>query len=97
MMARCSLSVKRPLRPLLPLGGSASSLRAALAGIERLFGEPGAGDARANLLECGVPRRRSIIGERREPAVIRRAETFDRNDIGGLEHPGAHLFRRLDA
>ena len=87
--------MQRPLRPLLPLGGSASSLRAALAGIERLFGEPGAGDARANLLECGVPRRRCIIGERREPAVIRRPEPFDRNEDRRIE-VATKIARQID-
>ena len=59
--------------------------------------ELGALDPRPDLRECGFARRGRVVGERREAAVIRRAELVDWDDPRGLEHTISNRFRSLDA
>ena len=59
--------------------------------------ERGAEHACPDLFERRVAARRRVVAERREPAVIRRAQLFDGNVLGRFEDPVADFLRSLDA
>ena len=49
---------------------------------------------RANLCERRVAGRRGVVAERREPAIVGRAQLLDRNVLGRFEDAVAHFLRR---
>ena len=59
--------------------------------------ECGAEDAGPDLLKRRVAARGRVVAERREPAIVRRAQLLDRNVCGRFQDSVPNLFRRLDA
>ena len=70
---------------------SSSSSRRHYARSERLRRERGAQHARADLRERRVAARRRVVAERRESAIVGRAQLLERNVLGRLEHPVPHF------
>ena len=64
---------------------------------ELLLGEARALDARGDLRERDVARRRGVVAEGREAAVVASCRAARRDVLRRLEDAVAHLLRRLDA
>jgi len=62
-----------------------------------LRGELGSNDSGGDLCKCGLPRRRSVIAEGAESAVVGSSQALEGNEFGGFENPVTDFLGSLDA
>src|SRR5712664_1667365 len=88
LLAFCSATDRRSV---------SSSSFAVMAGSQEVRRERRPKHTRLDLGKRRVTARRRVVEERREPAVVRRAEVLERNVLGGFQHTIPHVLGGLDA